>query len=417
MSHEVPEGWKLNPLTDLANYINGRAFKPEDWVSSGLPIIRIANMTNSDAAFNFYEGEDIDDGHLVRNGDILFSWSATLSIQKWTRGAAVLNQHIFKVVPAESVQPDWLLYVLQNEVERLADQSHGSTMKHIKKGVLKTHHVGVPPLHEQRRIAEVLSSVDEVIAATRAVIEQTRKVKQGVLERLLTKGIGHTRFKQTEIGEIPEGWDLATLEELLADIPNPMRSGPFGSALKSEELVETGIPFLGIDNIQVEQFIRNYKRFLSEDKFRQLRRFAVNPNDVVITIMGTVGRCCVVPPDIGEAVSSKHIWAMSLDHERYIPDLACWQMNFAPWIVSKFTTSAQGGIMSAINSGILRKLVFPVPGLEEQRQILQIWQSFQRELQVEQAKLQNLEELKSALMSDVLTGRKRVTDTLLMAAE
>ncbi len=85
-----------------------------------------------------------------------------------------------------------------------------------------TLEIWLPPLHEQRRIAEILSSVDEAIAATRAVIEQTKTVKQAVLERLLTRGIGHTRFKQTEIGEIPEAWDVADLFQILRE---PVRNG------------------------------------------------------------------------------------------------------------------------------------------------------------------------------------------------
>lgn len=436
MSREVPGGWKALRIADVLTIRRGVTWDKDAELAPGnddaMPVISIPNIQDRLVLdhLRYIRKTSISniERFIARSGWTLMVGSngnpdrvgncvLASGVDECLFASFLLG--IYPIDTSE-VLPEYAYRILSNQVvqDAISASVQGTTgLRNISVKMLRELEVAVPPLHEQHRIAEILSSVDEAIAATRAVIEQTRKVKQGVLERLLSEGIGHTRFKQTEIGEIPEEWDLATLEELLADIPNPMRSGPFGSALKSEELVETGVPFLGIDNIQVEQFIRNYKRFLSEDKFRQLRRFAVNPNDVVITIMGTVGRCCVVPPDIGEAVSSKHIWAMSLNRERYIAELACWQMNFAPWIVSKFTTSAQGGIMSAINSGILRKLVFPVPGLEEQHQIFQVWQSFQSELEVEQAKLQNLDNLKSALMSDLLTGRKRVTDALPMAAE
>ncbi|EDQ31787.1 Restriction endonuclease S subunit [Hoeflea phototrophica DFL-43] len=424
MSREVAEGWRPTTFSDIASDVSARNRSRDE-----IPVLSVTKYDGFVPSEEYFKKKvfsaDTENYKIVRRGQFAY---ATIhldegSIDRLTRFDVGLISPMYTVFEIDERQadPDFILrlfkfYAMNGQFDALGNGGV-NRRKSISFSTLGKLSIPLPPLHEQRRIAEILSSVDEAIAATRAVIEQTRKVKQGVMERLLTKGIGHTRFKQTESGEIPEGWKVATLEELLADITNPMRSGPFGSALKSEELVDSGVPFLGIDNIQVEQFVCNYKRFLSEDKFRQLRRFAVNPNDVVITIMGTVGRCCVIPPDIGEAVSSKHIWAMSLHHEKYIPELACWQMNFAPWIVSKFTTSAQGGIMSAINSGILRKLVFPVPGLEEQRRILQVWQSFQSELQVEQAKLHNLESLKSDLMSDLLTGRKRVADTLPMAAE
>ncbi|WP_319518998.1 restriction endonuclease subunit S [uncultured Martelella sp.] len=409
MSREVPEGWNLLPLTDLANYINGRAFKPEDWVSSGLPIIRIANMTNLDAAFNFYEGKDIDDGHMIQDGDILFSWSATLSIQKWTRGAGVLNQHIFKVVPTGAVQPDWLLYVLQNEVERLADQSHGSTMKHIKKGVLKTHHVGVPPLHEQRRIAEILSSVDEAIAATRAVIKQTRKVKQGVLERLLTKGIGHTRSKQTEIGDIPEGWRVAELSTLLESCTYGLNT--------SMESTPVGTPILRMGNIQDSEVSLAGLKYAVLDEVTK-EKYSILRGDLLFNRTNSrelVGKIAIVREDLNASFASYlirlrancfndpffiHCVLSSLRYQRLLRSIA-----------------TPGASQANINATKLGNIVLPVPPVEEQREITK---SMDALMAAENASLKSLNELevtKSALMSDLLTGRKRVTDALPMAAE
>ncbi|WP_404881122.1 restriction endonuclease subunit S domain-containing protein, partial [Klebsiella pneumoniae] len=84
---------------------------------------------------------------------------------------------------------------------------------------------------------------------------------------------------------------------------NNFRSGPFGSALLKSELVEKGIPFLGIDNIHVVYFDNTFRRFVSERKFNELLKYAVRPRDVVITIMGTVGRAAVIPSDIERALS------------------------------------------------------------------------------------------------------------------
>lgn len=383
MSREVPEGWKLHPLTDLAHYINGRAFKPEDWMSSGLPIVRIANMTNSDAAFNFYGGENIDEGHLIQDGDILFSWSATLSIQKWTRGAGVLNQHIFKVVPAASTQPDWLLYVLQNEVERLADQSHGSTMKHIKKGVLKTHQVAVPPPYEQRRIAEILSSVGEAIAATRAVIEQTRKVKQGVLERLLTKGIGHTRFKQTEIGEIPEGW----------------RTGKIGDFFTLQR---------GFDITEKQSTVGEYP-VVSSSGISYFHSEAMVRGPAVIT--GRKGK-------LGQVYF--------IDSSCWPHDTTLWVKDFkgnAPKFVYWFLRSLNlekfdaATAVPTLNRNVVHALGCAFPPISEQLLIADHLDSIEATEDIQTRNLASYGQTKSALMSDLLTGRKRVTDALPMAAE
>lgn len=413
MSREVPEGWKLHPLTDLANYINGRAFKPEDWVSSGLPIIRIANMTNSDAAFNFYEGEDIDDGHMVRNGDILFSWSATLSIQKWTRGAAVLNQHIFKVVPAESVQPDWLLYVLQNEVERLADQSHGSTMKHIKKGVLKKHRVGVPTLYEQIRISEILSSVDEAITAARAVIEQARKVRQGVLERLLTKGIGHTRFKQSEIGEVPEGWAVADLFDVLREA---VRNGYSPVSPPSP----TGGWLLSLGSLSDDGLTgENLKPAPLDDPRMGAARLSYG--DVLISRSNTPDRVGMV--GIYKGQPSNCFFPDLMICLRFRESLinadfgALWLRHLQATGYFKRAAAGTSASMVKINRGLLSQIRIAVPSIGEQKTIVNKINDIQLTIAALEDQLRAAVSMRVTLMSDLLTGRKRVTDALPMAAE
>jgi type I restriction enzyme S subunit len=253
--------------------------------------------------------------------------------------------------------------------------------------------------------------VDEAIASTQAVIDQTRKVKQGLLQQLLTRGIGHTKFKESAIGKIPKEWKVVRLESLLANIPYSMRSGPFGSTLKKEDLVESGIPFLGIDNIHRELFIANYKRFISEDKFKELKRYAVREEDVVITIMGTVGRSCVLPFGIGQALSSKHLWTMTFDRNIYRTDLICWQLNYAPWVLKEFNRTAQGGVMSAINAKVLRNLLLPLPPKTEQDQIVTFLTSAVEQVRNEENKLASLKRLKCGLMQDLLTGKVRVGGT------
>src|SRR5687767_5665540 len=146
MRGEAPKGWQHKPLSALAVYHNGRAFKPSDWSETGLPIIRISNMTNPGSEWNRYPGTDVDPLDLVANGDLLFSWSATLMAILWGGGPAILNQHIFKVVERPSTDRMFLRFLLEHHMDALAEISHGSTMKHIRRGALDSFHVPTPPL-------------------------------------------------------------------------------------------------------------------------------------------------------------------------------------------------------------------------------------------------------------------------------
>ncbi|MCD6155106.1 MAG: restriction endonuclease subunit S, partial [Candidatus Verstraetearchaeota archaeon] len=133
---EIPEDWDVKPLSEVAEYINGYAFSPKDWKDKGLPIIRIQNLNDPKAEFNYFDGE-IDKKYIVENGDLLFSWSASIGVYIWNRGKAVLNQHIFKVIPKRGIDKLYLYYAMFLAIEQLKNRIHGSTMKHFKKGELK----------------------------------------------------------------------------------------------------------------------------------------------------------------------------------------------------------------------------------------------------------------------------------------
>ena len=211
---EIPEEWDILPLTKLAKYINGMAFKPSDWKKHGIPIVRIENLNDSSAPFNYFDGL-FDNRFLLDNGDILLSWSASLGVYLWNRGKAVLNQHIFKVVPNKIINKYYLFWALHNSIEILSKVTHGSTMKHFQRGELERTKIALPPLPEQQKIAEILSNTDEAIQKINEEITKTVRLKKGLMQTLLTRGIGHTKFKMTEIGEIPEEWPLKPFEEVL----------------------------------------------------------------------------------------------------------------------------------------------------------------------------------------------------------
>ena len=186
-----------------------------------------------------------------------------------------------------------------------------------------------------------------------------------------------------------------------------MRSGPFGSALLKQDLVEEGHPLIGIDNVEVERFVPNFTRFITPAKFSDLSRYRSFPNDVLITIMGTVGRCCMVPEGLEDALTTKHVWALSVDPDLYSPFLACLQINHAPWALRHLNGDQQGGIMSAIRAETLRSVLLPVPPKEEREAIEAVLRSMGEAIKIEQKRIEKLQALKSGLSTDLLTGHVR----------
>lgn len=142
---EFPAGWTRAALGDLADFTNGKAFKKEEWLEAGKPIIRIQNLNNPEASFN-YADDSHEDKYLVRNGDLLVSWSASLGVYYWAGQDAWLNQHIFRVHSLRGCDKGFLKYALQTSIDDFYAKAHGMGMVHITKGNFESHQVALPPL-------------------------------------------------------------------------------------------------------------------------------------------------------------------------------------------------------------------------------------------------------------------------------
>lgn len=357
----------------------------------------------------------------VGGGDTIVLWDGSNAGEVFRARPGVLSSTMVHLKPENSFDEDYFFYAMKGWEGYLKGQTSGSGIPHVDKEVLGKLALLRYPIDEQVMIAEVLAAVDQAIEQTETLIAKQQRIKTGLMQDLLTRGIdehGQLRteqthaFKDSPLGRIPVGWETDRIENLLANVDPAMRSGPFGSALLKDELTETGVPLLGIDNVHVERFVDRFIRFVDPEKAQALKRYLVRPDDIMITIMGTVGRCCVVPSDIGLALSSKHTWTISLDPEKYRPYLACIQINHAPWVLSHFAKDEQGGIMSSIKSDTLRSTVFPLPPFDEAIKIESRLRALDAELDVKKGLLNKLRHQKKALMQDLLTGRKLVTDLL-----
>ena len=190
-------------LGDVAEYINGYAFKPTDWSENGYTIIRIQDLTGSDYQTNKFNGE-IDSKYEVNNGDILISWSATLGIYVWNKGKAYLNQHIFKVVLNTEIVDKWYFYYqVDNLLKRAQSEAHGATMKHLTKEVFNNLPFLLPSLLEQKYIAKLLGRLDELIDKRKQQLENLDKlIKSQFIEM----------FGDPERNEM--GWNIVPLSQI-----------------------------------------------------------------------------------------------------------------------------------------------------------------------------------------------------------
>ena len=183
----VPEGWNVKSIDDIAEYINGYAFKPSDWGTSGKPIIKIKEMSSgvtTDTPRN--SGENIPIKYNVTAGDILFSWSATLSAMIWDEEDGLLNQHLFKVIPCNGISREFVLQSILKTLDEFSNLTTGSTMKHIQRGKLKEVHVNTPT----EKLMKEFESISEPIRKQVLKLKRQIIVLQEARNRLLPKLMG-----------------------------------------------------------------------------------------------------------------------------------------------------------------------------------------------------------------------------------
>ncbi len=213
-------------LGDIATYINGFAFKPEDRSTVGLPIIRIQDLTGNAYDLGFYDGsypKRIE----INDGDVLISWSASLGVYVWNRGKALLNQHIFKVAFDKcDVNREFFVYAVRHKLKEMESKTHGATMKHIVKKDFDNTLIPFPTLNEQGKIAKLLDTAATIISARQQQLQKLDELVKARFVELFGDPISN-----------PKGWKKDKAEshiDLLSGYP-----------FQSEQYVNDGINICG----------------------------------------------------------------------------------------------------------------------------------------------------------------------------
>jgi type I restriction enzyme S subunit len=404
-------GWESRALVELADYHNGMAFKPSDWSEEGTRIIRIQQLNDPTGSYDHYSGFFPEDNRIV-DGDLIFSWSATLKVAIWKHGPGVLNQHLFKVVPKPGVDKHFLFHILDFHMDDIAGGSHGSTMRHIKRGELKKYHVYVPEMEtEQRKIARILTTVDNLIERTEALIAKVQAVKQGLLHDLLTRGVdaqGRLRppredapdlYKESPLGWIPREWEVDLAHALFE-----MRLGKMLS--KESKKGINSFPYLANRNVQWDCVdVSN----LDEMDFTEAERqkYSLEHGDLLICEGGEVGRSAIWHGELEDCYFQKAIHRCRPKDNRILSAFFLRYMRFAA-LTGRLEHYTSQTSIAHLTGEKLAILPVPLPVPNEQLKIVSKFESIDLQIEHEMKLLGKYHELKTGLMQDLLTGEVRV---------
>lgn len=183
----VPVGWQKLALTDVASFINGFAFKPEHLGDVGLPVVKIPELRDGVTRKTPYsEGTVVPQRNHINTGDVLFSWSATLLVNEWSEGPALLNQHLFKVVPNSAMHKRLVRFAVEAAIPQLLGQSVGATMQHIRRSALDAHLMLVPDVATAEAFAAQADPMMDAVLTLKSQIKVLAQARDALLPKLMS---------------------------------------------------------------------------------------------------------------------------------------------------------------------------------------------------------------------------------------
>jgi type I restriction enzyme, S subunit len=411
-----PPGWQVARLEDIAATFSGGTPSRENpaffgggipWVKSGEVNLRRVRRTEETISKS---GLDESSARVAPRGSVLVAmYGATAGKVALLDIEAAINQAILAVV-ARSDRADgrFLFHALEAETPALLRKVQGSGQPNLSGSILRQHDFAIPPLGEQRKIAAILSSVDDAIEATQAVIDQLQVVKKAMMAELLTRGLPgrHTRFKQTDIGEMADEWQVRPLREV-ATIFNGKATGTGGTWLrvfKTKHVYDGNVrllkPEYARDDVATRVPVSTFLR----------------PDDVLTPNMahGTIGRVAFVPSVEDKWTVDGQVMVIRTNSIALIGRFVFEWLSL-PQGRQRLLDLEKGGAFDTLRGQThiypkdVREIAVPVPSLQEQRAIGGCAASFDGPLTENADALRALSEIKQGLMSVLLTGEVRVT--------
>lgn len=385
------------------NIISGYAFKSQHFNDEGigLPLIRVRDI-NSGFAGLYYSGE-YDDKFLIGNGDILVGMDGDFKCVSWNEGTALLNQRVCRLIPDETrIDKNFLLQFLPGALDEIHRKTTYTTVKHLSAKKIREIELNLPSLDTQKRIAQVLTDCEELIAK--------RKESIALLDELL-KSIFLEMFGDPS--KNPMNFKIESLKKFYLSGKEGTKCGPFGSALKRNEYIDKGIPVWNMDNISKKGKFKNpINLFVSQKKFETLKKYSTKENDIIISRAGTVGKMCILDNSLPKGIISTNLIRLRLNQGELLPVFFVSLMTYFKSRLGRLKTGADDGF-THMSTKVLDSLKFPYPPVDLQKDFALVVEKVEETKKVYQKHLRELENLYGRLSQDAFKGELDLSKVVL----
>ena len=397
LKEKLNKGYKKTTLKNVCFLEYGKKVK------SGLRnYLEIGDINIEDKSYDISRKEKrtVNGSIKVPKGTLL------ISRVRPTRGAITITKDEINVSNAFckiKLENKYLYYILSREkfFEYLGSCSTGSTYHTCKdQDILNYKFLYIKNTKIQKQIAEILSKVDEDIEATEAVIKKTEKLKKGLMQKLLTKGIGHKKFKKTKWGIIPEEWEVKKIKDAEIDLVDGDRGVNYPK--KNEFFEKEYCLFLSNKNIKNDKFVFEEKVFITKEKDEKLRKGRLNRGDIVLTTRGTIGTVGFYDDSIEFENIRINSGMLILRANRNFGQKFLYKLLASPFMKKKYKDIGTGSAQPQLPINVLKNIFIPIPSIKEQKEIARILSKVDEKIEVYQEIRKKLEKLKKGLMQDLL---------------
>ncbi|WP_434634926.1 restriction endonuclease subunit S [Vibrio sp. SCSIO 43086] len=410
MNNVVPEGWRAYNLGELASKIEGGGTpsrtEPKFW-NGALPWATVKDLKGIRLQSTL---ESISLNGLKQSASKLVPANTMILASRMAVGKAVvfdrevaINQDLKAFYPKPILESEYLLQWYLSKAEVIAHMGTGSTVKGIKLDDINSLPIDLPPLPEQKKIAAILTSVDDVIEKTQAQIDKLKDLKTGMMQELLTRGVGvdgkpHTEFKDSPVGRIPKGWEVRRLDSL-ATVVDSMHKTP--------RFTESGKPMVRVTEIRQSEVL-NISGAMNVDKdtFDTFsKNYRPRFGDTLIARVGAYFGATSYIGDTKEFCLGQNTASIRPVH---IDSNYLFIYLNSQIIRQQMDDAVAVGAQPSLSLKAIKELSIALPSTDEQELIAKSICSVRNKVDALVNKLNQQKHLKKALMQDLLTGKVRV---------
>ncbi len=413
----IPQEWEVSKLGDIGSFRKGKGIKKDEVIEKGLPCLRYGEIyTSYDYKFNktksFISEETAESSIHIQKGNIVFAGSGE-TVEDIGKAIVYLGDvdcyvggDTIIMKPNKYIDGLYLSYFfgLSLVTKQKRKLGQGNAIVHIYLEGIKKIIVTYPPLPEQQKIAEILSSVDEHIEKLDGTISEYELLKKGMMKKLLTEGIGHTEFKDSEIGRIPKDWEVRKFFDTIDTFMDYRGRTP-----KKLGMDWGNGDILALSALNVKM---GYIDFSLEPKFSSVELYNkwmtksdLEKNDILMTMEAPLGNIALVPDDRKYILSQR---VVALKTKPFIENTYLAYYLMGERFQSSLWSSATGSTAKGISQKNLEKLSVAIPTKDEQEQIASILSSIDNRIDLYKSEKKDFVQVKKGLMEKLLTGKIRV---------